>query len=63
MPKAKKRFSTPGSEVKLIKKDILETVAAVELSKDQLFRPNAGKIKKFKNTYVTKGSLSRKDDN
>ena len=62
--KAKKRFqiSKPGSE-KLIKTDILETVSAVKLSKDQLFRANAGKIKKFKDKYVTKGSWSRKDDN
>ena len=63
--KVKKRFqkSTPGSEVKFIKNDILETVAAIKLSKDQLFRANAGKINKFKKRYMTaKGPLSRKDD-
>jgi len=55
--KAKKRFGKPT-----IKNDILETVAAVELSKDMLFRANVGKILKFKNRYVTKQSLSRTED-
>jgi hypothetical protein len=61
--KAKKRFAkaTPGSEVKLIKEYISETVAAIKLSKDELFRANVGKIQKFKNRYVTK-SLSRTED-